>query len=117
MLYIEAIHRAPPLSWMEAYKGGSQKVSRVDNLEIACQIIVAGGGLAVLPAFIGDPVPEVVRALPDRVAVNTGWIVYHESARNTSRVRVVVDALIACFRTHESMFLGGPAQGTAGPAQ
>ena len=116
VLYIEAMHRVPPLRWMEDYRGTSRDLSRVDNLEIACQTISAGGGITVLPAFIGDPVSELVRVFPDRVAVNTGWIVYHEAARNTSRVRVVADALVAFFRTHEAMFLGEPAQGTAWPS-
>jgi hypothetical protein len=42
----------------------------------------------------------------ERVAVNPGWIVYHEAARNTSRVRVVADALVAFFRGNKAMFSG-----------
>lgn len=111
VLYIEAMHRVPPLRWMEAYRCTARALSRVDNLEIACQTIAAGGGIAVLPAFIADPVPELRRVFPDRVALNTGWIVYHEAARDTSRVRVVADALVAFFRSHDAMFLGVPAPG------
>lgn len=109
VLYTEAMHRVPPLKWMEAYRGTARELMRVDNLEIACQTISAGGGIAVLPAFIADPVPGLQRVFPERVAVNAGWIVYHEAARDTFRVRVVADALAEFFRSHEATFSGGAA--------
>ena len=61
VLYVEAMHRVAPLRWMEAHRGNARQVSRVDNLEIACQIIAAGGGIAVLPCFIADAVPSLLR--------------------------------------------------------
>ena len=106
VLYTEALQRVPPLRWMEAYRGAARELSRVDNLEIACQTIAAGGGIAVLPCFIADPVPGLRRVFAERVAVNGGWVVYHETARDTSRVRVVADALEDFFRSHEAMFSG-----------
>ncbi len=61
VLYIEALHRVPPLRWMEAYRGEARELLRVDNLEVACQTIAAGGGIAVLPCVIADAVPELRR--------------------------------------------------------
>ena len=43
---------------------------------------------------------------PECVASNTGWIVYHDSLRETARVRVVADALLGFFRSHEAAFAG-----------
>lgn len=106
ILYVEAMHTVAPLRWMEAHRGMGQQVLRVDNLEIACQTIAADGGVTVLPCFIADPVPGLLRVFPDPIAVNTAWIVYHEGARNTARVRVVVDALLAFFHANEAMFSG-----------
>ena len=108
VLYAENLHSAPPARWMEAYRGSAPAVSRTDSLETACQAIQAGAGIAVLPAFVADPVPELQRVFPDSVAINTGWLVYHESVRDTSRVRVVVDALLEFFQAHEATFLGAP---------
>jgi hypothetical protein len=45
----------------------------------------------------------------DRISVNVGWIAYHESARDSARVRVVVDALLAYFETNAAMYSGVPA--------
>ena len=107
VLYIEALHHVPPLRWMEAYRGDARELLRVDNLEVASQTIAAGGGIAVLPCVIADTVPGLRRVFPERVAVNSGWVVFHESARDTSRVRIVADALKDFLRSHEVMFLGG----------
>jgi len=106
VLYIEALHRVSPLRWMEAYRGEARELMRVDNLEVACQAIAAGGGIAVLPCVIADAVPELRRVFPERVAVNSGWVVFHEAARDTSRVRVVAEALKDFFRSNEAMFSG-----------
>jgi DNA-binding transcriptional LysR family regulator len=110
VLYTEAVHRVPPLRWIEAYRGTACELSRVDK--IACQTISAGRGIAVLPCFIAGPAPGLRRVFPDRVAVNPGWIVYQEAARDAPRVRVVADAPVECFRSHEPIFAGGAAQGT-----
>jgi DNA-binding transcriptional LysR family regulator len=91
---------------MEAYRGEARELLRVDNLEVACQAIAAGGGIAVLPCVIADAVPELRRVFPERVAVNSGWVVFHETARDTSRVRVVAEALKDFFHSNEAMFSG-----------
>jgi DNA-binding transcriptional LysR family regulator len=106
VLYTESMHRVPPLRWMEAYRGTSSQFLRVDNLEVACQTITAGGGIAVLPCFIADPVPGLQRVFAERVAVSPGWVVYHEAVRDASRVRVVADALVGYFQSRAAMFSG-----------
>lgn len=78
----------------------------MDSLETASLAASAGGEITVLPAFVGNPDPQIVRVFPDRVAVNTGWIVHHESLRDTSRVRTVTEALLAVFQARESRFFG-----------
>ena len=116
VLYAEILHSAPPTRWLEAYKASSPAISRNDSLETARQATQAGAGIAVLPAFTADPLPELRRVFPDRVAANTGWIVYHESVRETSRIRVVAEALLEYFRTNEPLFLGSGYGGPGFPA-
>jgi DNA-binding transcriptional LysR family regulator len=106
VLYAEGLHSVVPLRWMEDHKGPASVASRVDSLETAVQAILAGAGIAVLPAFVADPLPALQRVYPDSVVANTGWIVYHESVRDTVRVRVASDALVAFFQAHQAMFLG-----------
>jgi DNA-binding transcriptional LysR family regulator len=106
VLYTELLHRAPPTRWLEQYKSKARATSRVDSLETATQTATAGAGIAVIPAFVGDPIPELARVFPDAVAQNTGWVVYHDCVRNNSRVRLVADVLLDFFRCREWMFLG-----------
>jgi DNA-binding transcriptional LysR family regulator len=106
VLYAELLHSAPPTRWLETYKHAARATTRVDSLETACQAAAADAGIAVLPAFVGDPLPTLSRVFPEAVSVNTGWVVYHECVRDKPRVRVVADALNDFFRTHEGSFLG-----------
>jgi DNA-binding transcriptional LysR family regulator len=106
VLYADNLHAAPPTRWLEPYKNAAHTAARMDSLETACQAAQAGGGIVVLPAFVGDAVPELQRVFAAPVASNTGWVVYHESVRDHPRIRAVADALIAFFQTHEAMFAG-----------
>ena len=106
LLYAEAMHSVAPLRWLEPHRGSAGQVSRVDNLEIACQTAAADGGITVLPCFIAEAVPNLQRVFDESIGVNTGWIVYHETARDAARIRVVVDALLEVFERNEPMFLG-----------
>ena len=110
VLYAETLHSAPPARWMEAYKGAAAMVSRMDSIETTLHAILTGGGIAVLPAFVADGEAGLQRVFVESVASNTGWIVYHESARDTARVRLVADALVEFFQTHEALFTGTAAQ-------
>ena len=106
VLYAESMLTIAPLRWLETYKDAATQVSRLDNLEIACQAIAADAGIAVLPCMIGDPVASLERVFSEPVSVNTGWIVYHETLRDAARVRTVVDALLAFFDQNRTIFSG-----------
>jgi DNA-binding transcriptional LysR family regulator len=108
VLYAENLHSAPPTRWLEPYKVAAHTASRMDSLETACDAAVAGGGIAVLPAFVGDAAPELQRVFTECVSVNTGWVVYHESVRDNPRIRAVADALLAFFQANGAMFSGAP---------
>ena len=54
----------------------------------------SGFGLAVLPSFVADREPDLVRCIPpiegDPAAL---WLLTHERLRHTPRVRAVLDFL------------------------
>lgn len=106
VLYAEILHSAPPARWLETYKDKARVTSRYDSLETACQAAEVDAGIAVLPAFVAESRPSLVRVFPEAVAVNTGWVVYHDCVRDNTRVRVVVEALLDFFRGQESLFAG-----------
>lgn len=107
VLYITTMHGIAPLRWMEDHRGAGTQITRVDNLEIMSQILSSGGGIGVLPYFIGDENANLVRVFREPIGSNTGYIVYHEAVRNTVRVRATVDALVEFFERHAALFTGG----------
>jgi DNA-binding transcriptional LysR family regulator len=68
--------------------------------------LLSGNGVGVLPCFLGDEMPELVRVFADRIDVNIGYIVYHEALRNTVRVHATVDALVKFFSSKQTLFSG-----------
>jgi len=54
----------------------------------------AGTGLAVLPSFVADQEPDLLRCLPPNPRDKRGlWLLTHERLRHTPRVRLVIDYL------------------------
>ncbi len=106
VLYVQQMHSVSPLSWMEKYHTKNQEAARVDSLTLAGSMVGSGEGIAVLPTFIGDHISGLKRVFSEPIGVNSGWIVYHESMRNSARVSAVVDGLIKFFSRNESLFAG-----------
>lgn len=106
VLYVEAMHRIAPLRWLEGHRGPATAIVRVDSLEVLANVVASDGGIGALPCFVGDAHPGFVRVLPQPVAFNTGYLVVHESARDTARVRVAVDALREHFEANAGSYLG-----------
>ena len=117
VLYIEALHRVPGPRWLEEHRGAASRLTRVDNTEAAAHIISSGVGIGVIPCLVADARPDLVRVFPEPVATATGWIVYHEAARDAAWVRVAVDTLAELFESHKGLFSGrsgGDSDGRAG---
>lgn len=71
----------------------------------------AGAGLAVLPSFVADRDPELVRCLEPIAGDEYGlWLMTHERLRHTPRVRAVLDFLGAAL-TRLSRQALAPEQG------
>jgi DNA-binding transcriptional LysR family regulator len=74
------------------------------------QAAVAGLGIALLPCFVGDPEPALVRvAGPTEIPASELWLVLHPDLRRVRRVRAVasfVEAVIA----RNAALLSGAAQ-------
>lgn len=75
----------------------------------------SGAGRAVLPCFIGDSEPGLVR-VGDCISDLSAdlWIAMHDDDRNRGEVRMVIDRLAALFRREALLFEG---MARAEPAQ
>jgi DNA-binding transcriptional LysR family regulator len=68
----------------------------------------AGIGFALLPCYLGDPEPGLVRALETPAAVLTRelWIVTHADLRKTARVRAFFDIVGEGLAAQHALFAG-----------
>lgn len=104
VLYNESMNAVEPLRWLEDYKGS--EFVRVDHIQAAMQLVSGGAGIAVMPALVESTPSNLVRVFPDPVVHNAGWLVYHETARDTARVRAAVDILLQFFADEADWFRG-----------
>ncbi len=95
--YNESMLRMPWFSWIEAFAKPGAHATRVESPQVAHALIGAGAGIGVIACATGDASSDLVRVFPDPVACAFGWVVYHESARNSARIRATVDLLLEFF--------------------
>ena len=110
VIYVAAMHGVPGPAWLEAHRGSASIAMHVDNTEVAAHAIASGGGIGVIPCISAESRPELVRVFAGTVASHTGYLVYHETLRDTARVRVAVDALTELFEKHAAAFAGRAPQ-------
>jgi DNA-binding transcriptional LysR family regulator len=107
VLYPASMHSVPAMRWMDDHRGSATELVRADNVELAAHVIGSGGGLGVLPGFVAANHADLVRVFNDRLYSSTLYCVYHETSRDTARVRAVSDALAAYFEANAAAFLDG----------
>ena len=64
--------------------------------------------LCVLPCFIAQPEPQLVRVLPSFRLIRTFWLVLHSDLRNIARVRVTADFMADQANKAQALFLPKP---------
>jgi DNA-binding transcriptional LysR family regulator len=104
--YVNSMHKVPGPRWLEEHRGAASTSVQVDNTEAAAQLVAAGQGLGVLPCPVADVRGDLVRVFAQPVAFGTGYLVYHESARDTACVRAAVAVLAEVFEEHRTHFSG-----------
>jgi DNA-binding transcriptional LysR family regulator len=110
--YVSAMHKVSGPRWIEDHRGAAAGSFQVDNTEVAAHVVASGGGIGVLPCAVAEARIDMQRVFLDPVAYNTGWLVYHESARDSARVRAAVDVLAEVFEAHRGFLSGkSPAAG------
>ena len=109
--YVESMLHLPWLRWIENYANKNAPHTRVDTTEMAFTLIASGAGIGVLSCYSGDISPDLVRVFPEPIASTSGWIVYHETARNSARIRAVVEILAEFFDERRDLLGGRLARG------
>ena len=80
---------------------------RFPNVMVQLAAARAGLGLAMIPCFMGDPDPTLVRAVPELASpVHEIWVLTHPDLRDTSRIRAFMRHVADCFEGRHDLLSG-----------
>jgi DNA-binding transcriptional LysR family regulator len=96
----------PSARWVGARMTDGTILSCSDA-RIVVDLLRAGAGQAVLPCFVGDEDPQLVRATePIEELRGEQWLALNEQGRREPAVRTVIDRLAALLAAHRALFEG-----------
>jgi DNA-binding transcriptional LysR family regulator len=105
--YHESLARMPEARWLDARAAGARFVVRANRVDPLLVAAVNGLGLAVLPCYLADPEPRLVRLLgPDQVVSRELWLVMHRDSRRIARFRAFAEHLAAELRQRDAALRG-----------
>lgn len=92
--YIPELIYAPELDYLGEVGDGLEAGLRSTSINVQHQMIAHGAGTGVLPDFIGDHDPSLIRILSDHVEITRDfWLVTHGDLANLPRIRAVAQWL------------------------
>ncbi|MEM6931639.1 MAG: hypothetical protein AAF602_32210, partial [Myxococcota bacterium] len=104
--YALDLTRLPAFRWQEQHEDGSFGMA-VNSVPAMHRIIACSACRGMLPCFVGDPDPELVRLRePIAEAESQLWLLAHPDLRRTTRVRVLLDALWEALVAHRPLIEG-----------
>ncbi len=75
--------------------------------DILARLIAGGAGRGVLPTFVGDTMPGLVReGEPIEALTHPLWLAVNDDDRHRPEMRLALDRLAALFKCHEDRFAG-----------
>jgi len=69
------------------------------------EAVRSGAGIGILHNYVARQYPDLVRVMPATSIHRTYWTIFHESARDLARVRIVADFLHEVVKEAKGMFL------------
>ena len=89
----ESLAETAIAGWLRKLPPSATFSCRVDSMSAAREAVRHGLGLALMPCYIGDPTPGLVRLAPVPEVRPGLWLLTHEDLRRTARVRAFLDFL------------------------
>ena len=106
ILYSKAFTHRPYFAWLDKFVNLDGPITRADSPDMVFNLVLAGGGIGAFNCHRGDTSEELLRVFPQTLACVPGYIVYHESMRNTARIRTTVDMLSQYFKDNHALLSG-----------
>jgi len=96
----------PHEQWLRTYAGSRSIALENDDLSTNLDAARSGVGVAALPCFLADPVPELVRVSPEQVMSREIWLLTHHDARRSPAIRAVAQFLAELVQSHRRLGYG-----------
>ena len=95
------------MAWLMRHLGDHRPRVRASRVALQLEAIRAGAGLGILPCFVGDADPALVRlTAPIAELAADVWLLVHPDLRAVSRVRLLVDWIRAAFKDGRRVLQG-----------
>ena len=101
----------PAARWIEEHAAGATVVLRSNELTTMFAAMKSGAGLAVLPCFLAEGKPSLVRVTPKVLATRVISLVYTREMRIAEPVRLTIAFVIEVMRKHADAISGTFAGG------
>ncbi len=104
--YSENMLHLPWFAWIEQFADPEKPATRMESTESASGIVSAGGGIGVITCAQGDALANAVRVFPEPIQLIQTWFVFHETSRNSARIKAIVELLVEFTEARRELFRG-----------
>lgn len=104
--YIPDFLYAPELDYLSEVAPNRAPQLRSSSIAAQAQMIAGGAGVGVLPCFLADPDPALVRVRPEVAIRRTFWLAVHQEIATIPRVRAFVDWIVAATSEAQPLLRG-----------
>lgn len=112
--YVNDLVFSAQLLYVDELHPGTDSSLRSTSVLAQHQAVAQGAGLGMLPCFLADSDPRLVRVLPeDMTVLRQFWLSYSEDLRRLTRITAVADHLVAAVEQHRDRLLGQASLGHA----
>lgn len=108
--YVPDLLYAPELRYLTEIAPELEPRVRSTSINAQYRLVAAGAGIAVLPCFIGDADPALVRIVEPVAVERSFWLVTHADTRQLARVRAFVSWLSSVTAARQPRLMGEEAR-------
>jgi DNA-binding transcriptional LysR family regulator len=107
--YVPDLIYAPELRYLAEVDERLEPAIRSSSITAQARLIASGAGCGILPCFLGDTTPGLIRLLREEVAIERSfWLVVHRDMRRVARIEAFIGWLREEVAAAQPALLGGP---------
>ena len=101
--YVPEFIYAPELDYLGEIGAGLEPGLRSTSINVQHRLVASGGGIGVLPAFIGDGDPALVPLLESTTLSRSFWLVTQSDVHRLARIEAVAGWLRTCVKGFDAL--------------